>query len=247
MCANDYLIQRLPRYHLSCGHSYCPHALRELKRSANEHGWSKSYCCGRLVPAALFDAAAIAEEEEESRGTGVWDDTASMSSSLNAKAGAISRIPEPRLRPRPVKRRHTTLSEQSTVLAAHEARMNLAKVLEIPDFRLLHVKHRTQRDRFVAWDQQCRTALVGTYTKRKDDIKKEHECLQERLSDEVSHLQNSRSYFVLTVNIACRGSFQSRRSTRNGRSQSKDRAADRATKHCNGAQAYGGILSRRIE
>jgi len=129
---------------------------------------------------------------------GIWDDAASTSSSLNARARATPRAPESEVRPRTAKRRYTTLSEQSTVLAAHEARMNLAEVLELPDFRLLHIKHRTQRDRLLVWDQMRRKALQAAYARRKDDITQEYECLQECLSDQVSHLRGSGFYLVLT-------------------------------------------------
>jgi len=185
VCAGDYMNQRLHRYHLSCGHVYCPHALRELKRNAVERGWGKPYCCGRPIPAPLIDAVLVADEESASvRGMRDWDDVASTTSSLSARVGA-SQSPDSEIRPRTIKRRYTTLCEQSTILAAHEARMNLAKALEIPDFRALHIKHRMQRDRFLLWNQVRRKELQTHYATQMEAMMREHERLQEQLSEQV--------------------------------------------------------------
>ncbi|KAF4549339.1 Hypothetical protein D9617_22g066850 [Elsinoe fawcettii] len=164
-------------HRLSCGHTLCTNALRDLidlNQVENSRTWPT--CCGQKIPKNLVDLVRQ-NRKSFAPSNPVWTDA--MRRQMSDQGSRASTTPEPIETVREsIESDDLEAVDRSTV-----ASINLAKALRIPEYALLRTKHTQQRNRLLRWDTRHRADLQASAEQRRIAVTQEFDRLQDELLD----------------------------------------------------------------
>jgi len=151
--------------------------------AANHRATGVPTCCGQIIPKSAYEAAGVLSDESNGRNSYKTSEVSEIDA-----IGARPPLSTTQTQLQISKQRHTTVPDGSDVMAAQESYKNLAKAVEIQNFRSMREAQEYQRDRCLAWEIKHLEQIQAIYIKRKEEVNvtfdEERDALEEQVGSD---------------------------------------------------------------
>lgn len=177
-CAAGPLAQRRAIHRLPCGHRLCTQAMRSLITSAqnNGNGTGVPSCCGMPVPGQMIERVMTLNEQE------LLFENMDMSDRKSPTTPPMPSQRPPSVSGVMLTRKNRTVSIESKVDSlAPSMRLDVGKVMESEEYKVLRQKQWAERDRCRASTERDRVSMQDQHQTLRTELRRRHEAATEDL------------------------------------------------------------------